>query len=1124
MAIIRQEVNIIDVVLTTAADSNAVVYLNPGVFNGSLTWFFEIVGKVTSGTATVTLHDSTDNVHATISVTETDYSLKRAEFSTSPTADTYHVNLSGGTTPSILLARIVIIQNTEANSLSLTETQIEIGNDEGTLSITYVALANPKYWLYTSANWDSISNVYFEANLVSNNKSYTAFAELEVDDGSWANWVAVTGSILSVYGLTKARVRSDAIKLIAGRHYRVGIESDNSKGIASIYNAKIIIQSGSFGAESFLEINMSGQRSIISDDTYIYVGQWFTAAMIKRILKSDFSTITTKTLDAGENDIQNITQDDNYIYGNLDVTPESTPAGAFRLSKADFSTKDSLFFGAGQFGANGIANDENYVYVGLSYTNPAQIVRINKSDFTTYITKTLDAGQSYCRGLDIDDTYLYVGLYSGQIVRILLSDFSTTSVKTIDTQVVKTIVSDDSYLYILKKSAAPQTISKLSKSDFDTVTTLTLPSTILDYTNLLAVDDSYIYISTRDTPIQVARIDKDFSTIIIKTFTEHNDAYGLHSDGTYIYTAVHTSGNRGIVKIVRDDPPNNFELQYLLLNTGDADTGLQNKKTQYNSAEWSGVTNIYKYAHDATNAADSSKLVDLPSTDIADATVTGANQQVSGEFTMVADGHQIDVNVTNSTGVVGAARIIAEVTVGSSGTNANVDAVIATISTFGVSPAITGKALISGIIGEETSLAVNPVLNVNSNVVSLTTESSVSSIIPAITGKAVIVSVITNITAESIDPSLNVNSLVNQVTAEVTIEAIPPSVSIGGDIQVLSIPAVSTIEALTPQIQLSANIAATISESVANTQVPNIVVGVNLVISVSEINIIGVAPSLIGVANVVSEIASLSCISISPTVSLGVSLLSQLGNIEISALPPTLQINNDLRPTVANIDLTTLAPIISVNINIAAVASLVSISGIIPNLTLTANMQINIAVTQINAMVAQISAKANIETQIGNTVLIANIPIIQHVTVVNAFICEATATMENVNIQAKANIEATISNADAILLNPNISSSANIDSTMGIVQIIFVAPTVLLTANILSIIADITAIGISPFGTFTFDIYRIIVSMVQRKPILTFNERFVTLSIQERLAILNAEYPMLLNVLERHLVLSYQRI
>lgn len=111
--------------------------------------------------------------------------------------------------------------------------------------------------------------------------------------------------------------------------------------------------------------------------------------------------------------------------------------------------------------------------------------------------------------------------------------------------------------------------------------------------------------------------------------------------------------------------PTKLEPQYLLLNQADSgSTGLQSYQTLWDSTEWSGVTTSFKYAQDATNASDSSKLQDIDNAnaDVAGATATGANQQISAAFTMPTTGHQIDVNVTNTTGVVGAGRVLVLVT------------------------------------------------------------------------------------------------------------------------------------------------------------------------------------------------------------------------------------------------------------------------------------------------------------------------------------------------------------------------------------------------------------------------------------------------------------------------------
>lgn len=107
-----------------------------------------------------------------------------------------------------------------------------------------------------------------------------------------------------------------------------------------------------------------------------------------------------------------------------------------------------------------------------------------------------------------------------------------------------------------------------------------------------------------------------------------------------------------------------LEPHLLLLNTGNTGTGLQNMLGKVLTAGWSGVTATPYYSHDASNVNDASKLVVPPSTDITNATVSGANHQIAANaFTWPADGSLLDVNVTAATGIVSAGRIIVAVAV-----------------------------------------------------------------------------------------------------------------------------------------------------------------------------------------------------------------------------------------------------------------------------------------------------------------------------------------------------------------------------------------------------------------------------------------------------------------------------
>lgn len=135
------------------------------------------------------------------------------------------------------------------------------------------------------------------------------------------------------------------------------------------------------------------------------------------------------------------------------------------------------------------------------------------------------------------------------------------------------------------------------------------------------------------------------------------DPWQVFGNGTIdLWYKVYTTGS----------PISKLEPQYLLLNTADSNTtGLQNYRTLWDANEWIGVNNTYKLAIDSNNTSNSAKLQDIDNgnADIAGSNVTGINQPTSAAFTMPASGHQLDVNVTNTSGVISGARIIVVTTI-----------------------------------------------------------------------------------------------------------------------------------------------------------------------------------------------------------------------------------------------------------------------------------------------------------------------------------------------------------------------------------------------------------------------------------------------------------------------------
>src|SRR5205085_8638912 len=119
---------------------------------------------------------------------------------------------------------------------------IEVGNKETRTDTVTTPLTNPKYWTYTSANWDGTVAISAEVTY-STSSTQTATITLQQDDGSFANWTTAVLIVGGISNTTATRTRSAAFTPAAtGRHYRIsGFESANSGGKTyTIYNAKII--------------------------------------------------------------------------------------------------------------------------------------------------------------------------------------------------------------------------------------------------------------------------------------------------------------------------------------------------------------------------------------------------------------------------------------------------------------------------------------------------------------------------------------------------------------------------------------------------------------------------------------------------------------------------------------------------------------------------------------------------------------------------------------------------------------------------------------------------------------------------------------------------------------------
>lgn len=196
---IRQEINLIDGQVTAAGVDSALTNLDTSRYSGTVTYYFEVVAKVASGTLTVNLRTGSTDVVG-IGVSTTSFVRLRTVFTPAVGSNDYQLNLVNGTTPVVQAARIIILQN--ASTIRATETQIEIGNREiGTSFGTTSPQISPKYWTYNSANWDAGTTFYADVTYLQS-PSVAAGSTLFQTPGTfyWQAPTGITGVSVELWG------------------------------------------------------------------------------------------------------------------------------------------------------------------------------------------------------------------------------------------------------------------------------------------------------------------------------------------------------------------------------------------------------------------------------------------------------------------------------------------------------------------------------------------------------------------------------------------------------------------------------------------------------------------------------------------------------------------------------------------------------------------------------------------------------------------------------------------------------------------------------------------------------------------------------------------------------------
>lgn len=267
---IRQEINILDTTLTSGTSlvyflvaAAPVALLDTTQYNGTITYYFEVVAKNTHATNAynVRLYNSSDGTVATISIpanTTADTLFRSSGFS--PISGRSHtINVDGTAIAGQVVvksARIVIVQN--ATTLTNTETQIEIGNyNTGRTAESATILTNPKYWLYTAANWDGTKTFYAEAVYDSGSMDTVTIGIYESTSITAPSW-SLNATIVSAAETTTPTRTRVAFTPVDGRWYTI-FSHNGSMDDHDIYRAGVVVQQadGSSGVSG-----LNGQYNI----------------------------------------------------------------------------------------------------------------------------------------------------------------------------------------------------------------------------------------------------------------------------------------------------------------------------------------------------------------------------------------------------------------------------------------------------------------------------------------------------------------------------------------------------------------------------------------------------------------------------------------------------------------------------------------------------------------------------------------------------------------------------------------------------------------------------------------------------------------------------------------------
>lgn len=253
---IEQQMVITDAFISSAGTGKGIVYIDPAVYSGTVSYFFEFDGQTTSGTGSVTLSYNGGSNTVTISnITTTLQRYRSASFT--PSAGEAWISAMSGTGTNGQ-GRLVIVQ-TDPTKITGTQSAYDIGDANSVTTTSYQSMdasgGTGKYWKYDSSKFDGTVSIYLEATLASGASGQTATLALFQAGSSCSTPSGGIGAI-SVTGTSSTRARSADISgsLTSGTTYMVCLKSSQAGTNAIIDNGNILIKQSATGGISKSEI------------------------------------------------------------------------------------------------------------------------------------------------------------------------------------------------------------------------------------------------------------------------------------------------------------------------------------------------------------------------------------------------------------------------------------------------------------------------------------------------------------------------------------------------------------------------------------------------------------------------------------------------------------------------------------------------------------------------------------------------------------------------------------------------------------------------------------------------------------------------------------------------------